>query len=89
MFISTGDKIILNARTFTRGTAAHIYSRERDREKDRDRDEEKGREVDKDRDKDKDKDRGAVKDKDKGDNQPLHYLLDKPHQLVAALLKLA
>jgi hypothetical protein len=46
-----------------------------------------------DKDKDKDKDRAAVKDKDKdkdrGENQPLHHLLDKPHQLVAALLKLA
>jgi hypothetical protein len=42
-----------------------------------------------DKDKDREKDKGAVKDKDKGDNQPLHHLLDKPHQLVAALLKLA
>ena len=66
-----GDKIILNARTFTRGAAA-LNSREKDCYRDR------GREVDK----DKDKDRGAGK-------EPLHQLLNKPHQLVAALLQLA
>ena len=76
MFI-LGDKIILNARTFTRGTAAHINSKEKDKNRDKDR----GREID------KDKDKGALKDK--AENQPLHLLLDKPHQLVAALLKLA
>ena len=70
-----GDKIILNARTFTRGAAAQITSREEDKDKDR------GNQID------KEKDNRAVRDK--GDNEPLHQLLDKPHQLVAALLKLA
>lgn len=69
--VVVGDKIILNARTFTRG-AAVLNSKERDCYRDR------GREVDK----DKDKDKGAGK-------EPLHQLLNKPHQLVAALLKLA
>lgn len=67
--VNVGDKIILNARTFTRGAAA-LNSKERDCHRDR------GREVD------KDKDKGAGK-------EPLHQLLNKPHQLVAALLKLA
>jgi hypothetical protein len=69
-----GDKLILNARSFTLGTAHYTNCKDRDRDRDGGRD--------------KERDKGVVRERDRGERS-LAKFLDRPHLLVAALLQLA